>query len=535
MEPEKEKKSTISYKTWPKGEAFKEPGSRRAQVGCAIMIHHADKYPNKQWYDLRDETQKMVRAAGMFAEKDIEAGAVIFLEQPIVFVDSLENVVTSIKESKKGDRARSPFLANTWITSTQLAKNMLTDLVGGERLWNFLWHHSSDNTSIPTYLCAGSSKKGKQKDWPKLCFEFKDLPPTTAAILLHVIHDTGFRMKTPLLGFMHGLALYLLAASINHSCDPNCNAFIRDHESRLLIVKAIRPIKAGEEITIAYEPSVCRFSKPDERIGYLKYVYGFSCVCDRCQKNPEVDRIMTQKRNISIETFGQETFRKIRKASIASVQGGPDRSLAILNELEMIWDKDLGNGDSKALAKLAPILQFEFAWAYVSCLMMLPSHGFQARLNKGFGLSQSLALLKTSLGSLKKMGYASLAWMFSEPLIAFVSMVEQGELWNPKAHLFFSRNQSNLLVKQYKNVEATLKRMYHSQRLLASDALISEIVMETGNRIMEIMQNQDWLQEEVAKIDLNLNQQEEAEEETSQSATKAKQKEEEAVKNNKSL
>ena len=502
-------KSEISYKLWPKGDSFKNPGARRAQVACPVSIKNCERYPNKMWHDPQDKIEKMVKASGLFAEKDIAAGTIIFLEQPIVFVDSLEDAVTLIQKKKK-DVVPPPAvlsklpMGNTWMLSNHLAKNILTNKLGGDKLWNYLWHHSNDNITIPTYLCNTSVAAAKQKGNPNLCFEFKDLPANTAAILLHVIHNTGFRMKTPLLGFMHGMALYFLAGSINHSCDPNCNAFIRDHESRLLVVKTIRSIKAGEEITMAYETSVCRFSKATERIAYLEYVYGFSCVCDRCQKPSEADKRMTIHRNISITIFGRETFSKIRKASVASVQGGPEKSLAILKELQMIWTRNLGNGNTKVLTKLAPILQFEFAWAYVSCLMLLASQDFKTQLKQGLGLTGSLKLLKSSLATMKTMGYASMAWMFSEPLIAFASMVQQGQLWNPSAHLFFSRSNTDLLVKSYKDVEAALQHLYHSHRLLASDALISEIVMETGSRVMEIMQDQDWLQEEVAKIDLNL-------------------------------
>ncbi len=525
-------KATGSYKMWPKGGSFKEPGARRAQVACAISTRNCKRYPSKTWFDPRDKTQKTVHASGLFAEKAIAAGAVIFLEQPIVFVDSLDDAVSSIQRKDFPGQLATPFLGNAWIAANQLARKILNQKMGGEKLWNYLWHHSSDNTLVPTYLCDCS----KKEDFPVLCSEFKDLPGHMAAILLHVIHDTGFRMKTPLLGFMHGLALYLLGGSINHSCDPNCNAFVRDHESRLLIVKAMRPIKAGEEITVAYEASVCRFSKATERIAYLKYVYGFECVCDRCKKPSVADQRMTVYRNISIETFGRETFRKIRRASVASVQGGPVKSLAILKELQVIWVKGLGNGDPMAMDNLAPILHFEFAWAYVSCLMMLPSQDFQAQLKQGLGLSGSLKLLKSSLVALKKLGYASMAWMFAEPLCAFATMVEQGKLWDPSAHLFFNRKQNDSLVEHYKNVEATMQQLYHSQRLLASDALISDIVMETGRRVMEIMQNQDWLQEEVAKIDLNLNNNDDDAnaEQTPPLKGKAKQKEE-AVKNNKSL
>ena len=521
----KKGKVTDSYKMWPRGDSFKDPGARHAQVACPISTRNCKRYPSKTWFDPRDKTPKTVHAAGLFAEKPIAAGTVIFLEQPIVFVDSLDDAVSSIQRKDFPGQLATPFLGNAWIAANQLARKILNQKMGGEKFWNYLWHHSSDNTVVPTYLCDCS----KKEDSPVLCSEFKDLPASIAAILLHVIHDTAFRMKTPLLGFMHGMALYLLGGSINHSCDPNCNAFIRDHKSRLLIVKAMRSIKAGEEITVAYEASVCRFSKATERIAYLKYVYGFECVCDRCKNTSEADKRMTIHRNISIASFGREIFSKIRRASVSSVQGGPEKSLAILKELQVIWAKVFGNGDPKALDRLATILQFEFAWAYVSCLMMLPSQDFQAQLKQGLGLSGSLKLLKSSLVAMKKLGYASMAWIFAEPLCAFATMVEQGKLWDPSAHLFFNRKQSDNLVKHYKNVEATMQQLYHSQRLLASDALISDIVMETGRRVIEIMQNQDWLQEEVAKIDLNLDNNEDADEEEDHKETPLKGKAKEKI------
>ena len=46
-----------------------------------------------------------------------------------------------------------------------------------------------------------------------------------------------------------GLALYLTAAMVNHACAPNSVQLFR---GRSIVLRAVRPIEAGEEITIAY-------------------------------------------------------------------------------------------------------------------------------------------------------------------------------------------------------------------------------------------------------------------------------------------
>ena len=46
-----------------------------------------------------------------------------------------------------------------------------------------------------------------------------------------------------------GLALYLTAAMVNHSCSPNSVQLFR---GRSIVLRAVRPIEAGEEITISY-------------------------------------------------------------------------------------------------------------------------------------------------------------------------------------------------------------------------------------------------------------------------------------------
>ena len=75
-----------------------------------------------------------------------------------------------------------------------------------------------------------------------------------------------------------GIGLYLQAAAINHSCDPNaCQSF--HEESKALSIRATKDIQPGEEITITY----IDIGKPTSwRRRELRETYGFVCMCSRC-------------------------------------------------------------------------------------------------------------------------------------------------------------------------------------------------------------------------------------------------------------
>ena len=75
-----------------------------------------------------------------------------------------------------------------------------------------------------------------------------------------------------------GIGLYLQAAAINHSCDPNaCQSFHED--TKALSIRAMKDIQPGEEITITY----IDIGKPTSwRRRELHKTYGFVCMCHRC-------------------------------------------------------------------------------------------------------------------------------------------------------------------------------------------------------------------------------------------------------------
>ncbi|XP_029449811.1 histone-lysine N-methyltransferase SMYD3 [Rhinatrema bivittatum] len=74
-----------------------------------------------------------------------------------------------------------------------------------------------------------------------------------------------------------GVGLYPSMSLLNHSCDPNC---VIVFEGRCLLLRTIREIQLGEELTISYIDVM--MPTADRQI-QLKRQYCFECTCNRCQ------------------------------------------------------------------------------------------------------------------------------------------------------------------------------------------------------------------------------------------------------------
>ncbi|KAI8816967.1 uncharacterized protein EV422DRAFT_488141, partial [Fimicolochytrium jonesii] len=95
------------------------------------------------------------------------------------------------------------------------------------------------------------------------------------ALFLHRFHCNNASIADTEL-FPIGEGTYPLGSLLNHSCNPNCTVVFR---GRTQVIRAIRDIEAGEELTITYVDAML---KPDDRRIALMEKYRFTCVCDRC-------------------------------------------------------------------------------------------------------------------------------------------------------------------------------------------------------------------------------------------------------------
>ncbi len=78
---------------------------------------------------------------------------------------------------------------------------------------------------------------------------------------------------------LDGTALFTVICCMNHSCNPNAE-ILWDEESNALqaIVKTIKNIKKGDEISFSYIDSSLSYSERREKLRD----YGFTCSCERC-------------------------------------------------------------------------------------------------------------------------------------------------------------------------------------------------------------------------------------------------------------
>ncbi|KAI9809070.1 MAG: hypothetical protein M1825_002359 [Sarcosagium campestre] len=125
-----------------------------------------------------------------------------------------------------------------------------------------------------------------------------------------------------------------LAASINHSCDPN--SFIIFDGPRMS-VRSRRQIKKGEEVTISYIDSSEPFQR---RQSDLKERYFFTCNCSKCQLGS------TLREDRFLPGNGDEpNLRAIENKSFALVQESKKTediglAIAMLQEAEKLLKED---------------------------------------------------------------------------------------------------------------------------------------------------------------------------------------------------
>ncbi|CAO4385312.1 unnamed protein product [Caenorhabditis nigoni] len=94
---------------------------------------------------------------------------------------------------------------------------------------------------------------------------------------------------------------------VNHSCEPNT---VYEHYEKKTLLKVIRPIEIGEEITVNYSRK-----------------YFFKCECDTCKKGPE-ESTVKRKRGDSTISSKNLIMRKTRASNTRWSQEDSDKELA---------------------------------------------------------------------------------------------------------------------------------------------------------------------------------------------------------------
>ncbi|KAI0460533.1 SET domain-containing protein [Xylaria acuta] len=142
-------------------------------------------------------------------------------------------------------------------------------------------------------------------------------PQSISVGLLSNIMSNAFNLSTPLDNVHLGIGFDPLICSANHSCDPNASLAFNQpgHE-----IRALKPIKAGEEILIKYVEVTNPFSV---RQAELEEKYHFSCQCTKCKKGVglEADQFLKPP-----EDLGSE-FHKLADTLLSRHESGLSKFL----------------------------------------------------------------------------------------------------------------------------------------------------------------------------------------------------------------
>lgn len=137
--------------------------------------------------------------------------------------------------------------------------------------------------------------------------------------------------------------LWLHSAYTNHSCLPNTS---KDHVGDLMIFRALRDIKAGEEITHSYDES----PDYDARQAALMTTWGFTCNCRLCAVESKDDTVVRKKRRELIREANDFVQREptvnAKRLTIAKAE-------RLSKSIGETYDDEMYNGLPRAA--LAPI------------------------------------------------------------------------------------------------------------------------------------------------------------------------------------
>ena len=146
---------------------------------------------------------------------------------------------------------------------------------GAEASYVLAFHHEGDNAAT-TVACKPAAEQ-LAKVLATAAPVFK-ATTTKVARAIAAVKTNGYFI-TDEEGRRLGSGYYAVAALINHSCEPNA---IVGFNRGVMSVRAIRPIAAGEEVTVSYTEL---YRPVAIRSASLKDRKGFQCTCSRCLRD----------------------------------------------------------------------------------------------------------------------------------------------------------------------------------------------------------------------------------------------------------
>ena len=132
-------------------------------------------------------------------------------------------------------------------------------------------------------------------------------------------------------GTAEGSGLWIMPSYINHSCWPNS---VRSFLGNLLIVRAARDIREGEEITINYIENESGIQKRQKA---LYSGWGFNCKCTLCEIETAEQNGAQDKRQELVEKALK--FEVYLKQSVKKTNSGIAPMITLIKGIEATYSK----------------------------------------------------------------------------------------------------------------------------------------------------------------------------------------------------
>jgi tetratricopeptide (TPR) repeat protein len=236
------------------------------------------------------------RGRGVFATRDIPAGEIVMCEKAFCVVWSHESdALTAMTYDVRDDRIR--------VSPAGLSKSIVQKLLSNssqiERVMDLYGDYEGDGKNVY-----------KTEDGPVVdSFRVHDIMSRNAFGAGSQYGEEGANKAST--------GLWIWAAYMNHSCIPNTKKeFIGD----LMVVRAARPITAGEELFNSYDGS----SDYDTRKTALMTTWGFECNCALCIAEKADDPTVRKKRqelaNDADVFVAREPWANAKRLTISKAQ-----------------------------------------------------------------------------------------------------------------------------------------------------------------------------------------------------------------------
>ncbi|KAF2822589.1 SET domain-containing protein [Ophiobolus disseminans] len=271
------------------------------------------------------------KGRGLFATRSIAAGEPIICEKAFCVVWGHEKeAMTAMTYDLRDDRIR--------VSPVGLSKAIVQKLI-------------SSPSQIPRVMDLFGDYQGAEKAAPTTrdgpvvdVFRVHDIMSRNAFGPGNQFGEEGARNAST--------GLWVYAAYINHSCVPNA---LKEYIGDLMILRATRAIKAGEELFHAYDET----SDYETRQASLVTTWGFECKCRLCEAqkkdSEEVRRKREELRGEADAFLAREHWANAKRLTIVKAQ-------KIAKGIEQTYDaeryrnlpKTAGNGIQEWLARATP-------------------------------------------------------------------------------------------------------------------------------------------------------------------------------------